>query len=231
MRKGEKMSDEQKKKISESGKGKKHRPFTAETKKKMSEAHKGKKRQPLTAEHKKNISIGNKGKRCGEKNPMFGRTGEKSPWFGKKHDAATIAKMSEAQSGEKNPMFGRCGEKHPNYKHGLSKTKEYGCVTSSKRRATEKNQTPELTDIEQNKIHFIYQLAATMADVHIDHYQPLSKGGLHHPDNLQILDAKLNLEKKDKWPLSIDEQKKYHGLRIGENMSTDKQLQYSAGGV
>jgi 5-methylcytosine-specific restriction endonuclease McrA len=49
---------------------------------------------------------------------------------------------------------------------------------------------------------------------HVDHIIPLNKGGLHHPDNLQILDGKLNDSKKDKWPLSEEENKRYKGLRL-----------------
>ena len=33
---------------------------------------------------------------------------------------------------------------------------------------------------------------------HVDHTIPLSKGGLHHPDNLQIVAKKYNLEKGSK---------------------------------
>ena len=35
-------------------------------------------------------------------------------------------------------------------------------------------------------------------DWHVDHIRPLSKGGLHHPDNLQIVQKKYNLEKHAK---------------------------------
>ena len=34
---------------------------------------------------------------------------------------------------------------------------------------------------------------------HVDHIQPLSQGGKHHPDNLQILTAEENLRKGAKW--------------------------------
>jgi 5-methylcytosine-specific restriction endonuclease McrA len=35
---------------------------------------------------------------------------------------------------------------------------------------------------------------------HVDHIYPISRGGKHHPSNLQILPAKLNLKKKSKIP-------------------------------
>lgn len=230
MKKGSKMTDESRRKMSESGRGK---VLTEEHKRKISEGNKGK---VVSEEQKKKQSEAMKGRYVGKDNPMFG----------KKHDAATRKKMSEAGKGRKLPPrtaeyrkrmsearkgkklskewraniskhhADMSGEKNPAYKHGLAGTKENECHRSAKRRQQKSDQTPELTEIEQNKIHFIYKLASTMADVNVDHYQPLSKGGLHHPDNLQILDAKLNMQKKDKWPLSMDEQKKYRGLRIGE---------------
>lgn len=84
----------------------------------------------------------------------------------------------------------------------------------AKRRAMKLNQTPQNADIE--KIQFIYEVASTMVDYHVDHIQPLSKGGLHHENNLQILKANLNMEKKDKWPLTPEEQIKYKGYRIAQ---------------
>jgi len=95
-----KLTDEQKKKRSEKQKGKNH-PFygkhhTEETKRKLSESHKGKK---ISEETKKKLSEANKGEnnpmygkhhsietknkisnlRKGEKNPMYGMTGGKNP--------------------------------------------------------------------------------------------------------------------------------------------------------
>jgi len=34
---------------------------------------------------------------------------------------------------------------------------------------------------------------------HVDHKKPLSKGGLHHPDNLQVLLGRENLKKGAKY--------------------------------
>jgi hypothetical protein len=85
---------------------------------------------------------------------------------------------------------------------------------AAKRRAIKLNQTPKLTTIEQGRINFIYGMASTMADYHVDHIQPLSKGGLHHPDNLQILHKDLNLEKNDKYPLTEEEEVKYNGFKL-----------------
>ena len=88
------------------------------------------------------------------------------------------------------------GEKNPCYRHGGCGTKEFENSRAAQKRALKLNQSPELTETEQ------------------DHIRPLSKGGLHHPDNLQILDSKLNDLKKDKWPLSKEENEKYNGLRF-----------------
>jgi len=61
-------------------------------------------------------------------------------------------------------------------------------------------QTPDLTSEESRKIRELYWLARDLKAVsgqeyHVDHIKPLSKGGLHHPDNLQILPADLNFKK------------------------------------
>ena len=87
-------------------------------------------------------------------------------------------------------------------KHGLTGTKEYANMKEAKRRALKLNQTPVNTSLKE--IHSIYKICSDMnklagkASFHVDHIIPLSKGGLHHEDNLQILSAKDNLSKASK---------------------------------
>lgn len=54
-----------------------------------------------------------------------------------------------------------------------------------------------LTDLEKQKVRMIYKICRRITKClgilhHVDHIVPLYRGGLHHPDNLQILPAKLN---------------------------------------
>ncbi len=96
--------------------------------------------------------------------------------------------------------------------------KEKRCVTEALRRATKLNQTS--TDADFKIIQLYYTVCNETNEIlgdtffHVDHIQPLSKGGLHHEDNLQILESHLNLQKNDKWPLTSDERLKYAGVTL-----------------
>jgi len=107
-------------------------------------------------------------------------------------------------------------EYYSEYKKQYRKdNKDKLCAMSAKRRALKKNQSPTLIETEKKKIYCLYKFSSILGKHFvIDHYQPISKGGPHHPDNLQILTTKLNLEKGDKWPLTEKEQIKYTGLRL-----------------
>ena len=68
----------------------------------------------------------------------------------------------------------------------------------AKRRATKRSQTPE--DANLPLIKALYTRAAWLkenfgVDIHVDHRIPLSKGGEHTIENLQLLPAYLNLSK------------------------------------
>ena len=76
-------------------------------------------------------------------------------------------------------------------------------VSSSKRRAAVRNQTPELTQEQVERILTIYEecsriSAETGIPHEVDHIIPICRGGLHHPDNLQILTMEENRKKGGK---------------------------------
>jgi 5-methylcytosine-specific restriction endonuclease McrA len=109
------------------------------------------------------------------------------------------------------------GKNNPSYKHGLAGTTLYRNQMNSKHRATKKNQTPLNVDLE--KTAYIYQVCEATNKVsektyEVDHIKPLSKGGLHHQDNLQILEKTLNQQKNAKWPLTEIEELKYKGITL-----------------
>jgi len=68
----------------------------------------------------------------------------------------------------------------------------------AKYRALKKNQSPTLTPQENAKLLLYYKISEFMGeDWHVDHIKPISKGGLHHPDNLQVIPAHHNLCKNN----------------------------------
>lgn len=107
----------------------------------------------------------------------------------------------------------RKGIGNPNYKHGLKGTKAYDNACTAKYRTHKLNQTPTLTDNEKAKIQLYYSMSDYLgADWHVDHIKPISKGGLHHPDNLQVVTQEYNLQKNDK--LDFREPKSIEVFRI-----------------
>jgi len=81
------------------------------------------------------------------------------------------------------------------------------CNSSDKlqRFAMRRAEFPEnLTKEEKEEVLKIYSESKRLTKesgvkYHVDHIKPLSKGGRHHPSNLQILTAEENLKKSDKW--------------------------------
>jgi len=70
---------------------------------------------------------------------------------------------------------------------------------NAKRQAKKLNQTPNLTQDEKYQIELMYKKSHELGpDYQVDHIQSLSRGGLHHPNNLQIVTKSYNLQKRDK---------------------------------
>lgn len=72
---------------------------------------------------------------------------------------------------------------------------------NAKRRARKLNQTPSLTNEEKHRVELLYRWAQDLpGNWQVDHVIPLNLGGLHHPDNLQLIPAKQNAQKSNKDP-------------------------------
>lgn len=79
------------------------------------------------------------------------------------------------------------------------------CAERCARRAARKrNGTPALTSQEQAEVIALYAKARALTELigeayHVDHIKPLSKGGLHHPSNLQVLRGIDNIRKGNRY--------------------------------
>ena len=85
----------------------------------------------------------------------------------------------------------------------LRQPKEKVNCRAAKRRALIKNQTQNLSEDEIKLIFTIYENCIkinqeTGIPHEVDHIIPISKGGIHHPNNLQILTMKENRKKGNK---------------------------------
>ena len=62
------------------------------------------------------------------------------------------------------------------------------------------NKSKPLSCEEKTAMKNIYRFSALCSKIlktpyHVDHIIPISKGGIHHPSNLQIIPAKMNIQK------------------------------------
>ena len=77
-----------------------------------------------------------------------------------------------------------------------------------KRKQRLREQTPALTQLEQQEISQIYgerdrlNQEAGFIRYHVDHIAPLARGGQHHPNNLQVINASDNARKGARVTLS-----------------------------
>ena len=83
------------------------------------------------------------------------------------------------------------------------RTKEKKNNKTYRYRSKKFGETPILTPEEHQRILLIYKECGRITEEtgvlhHVDHIHPISKGGKHHPDNLQILTATENIRKGNK---------------------------------
>ena len=88
---------------------------------------------------------------------------------------------------------------------------------NAKRRAMKLNQIPPGTDLKE--VAKFYKLAQEISKItgikmHVDHINPLSKGGPHCPENLQIITATENCKKGDKLPSEYYDTKTFFYSRL-----------------
>ena len=87
----------------------------------------------------------------------------------------------------------------PETVHESNRHKTALCLERRKRRLM--TQTPALTEEEKKMISDLYELrdslnhAAGHIAYHVDHIQPLARGGLHHPSNLRVTTSRENMTK------------------------------------
>lgn len=116
------------------------------------------------------------------------------------HNPITMCN-SCSKSGERNSQFGKdvSGKNNSNYRHGFSGTKSYENSFSSSRRMAVSTHLKNLTDNERSKLLMLYEISEFLGpEFQVDHIVPISKGGLHHPDNMRVILAKENNIKRAK---------------------------------
>ena len=100
-------------------------------------------------------------------------------------------------------------KKNRNWRRGNEKFRAYHCSRQNKRRADKLNATPKWADLKA--IEGIYEMSRLLSKswgeaYHVDHIVPL-KGvticGLHCEDNLQVITAKENLTKSNKFTQEV----------------------------
>ena len=94
-------------------------------------------------------------------------------------------------------MEQRCPEPEAVYDSSRHKTALY----LERRKLRIQSQTPLLSEEERRRLDQIYAFRDSLneeagrIDYHVDHIQPLSRGGLHHPDNLRVISSTENMRK------------------------------------
>lgn len=130
---------------------------------------------------------------------------EKMKAAGARYHALNSEKINERKrkAREDNPESGRSSCK----KWSLE-NKEKKAEINHRRRAMEKSAIPDtFGEFDKFVIQEAYEMAKRRFQMtgykwHVDHMIPLAKGGLHEATNIQVIPAKMNVQKRDKMVLT-----------------------------
>lgn len=97
-------------------------------------------------------------------------------------------------------------------------------ANNRKRQAMHRDRTVPLTKAQKLQVTALYEksirlTAETGVEHQVDHILPMVRGGLHHPDNLQVTTKAYNLAKKD-----LTEEEFSESLRTGVRRRVDKRI-------
>jgi len=148
---------------------------------------------------------------CGDEHPNFeelvylstNRNLGKQRWVTKECLEGTKNQRREAQRAKysNDPKHAKA-ERKRKCKYAKANP-ELGARRIAKRRAIMREHIANLTLIEEKMIEQYYIYASRLTQklknpFHVDHIIPVSRGGLHTPDNLQVVPAKWNLRKNNR---------------------------------
>jgi len=155
-----------------------------------------------------------KEKRSSQRKKYYEQNKEVVSTNGKKYREANREKIKvrmKKYSEENSDMAHARGKKwrDNNVERCIAKRKKYSRENRSKLaaltanyRAKKMRLTPPLSYVEKKSIAALFKTAKDLGQLtgrkfHVDHIWPLSKGGVHHPCNMQVLEERANLSKND----------------------------------
>jgi len=114
----------------------------------------------------------------------------------RKENAEAIAKYQRKYAEDNAKHLAEYRRDYRNTPEGRAKKN----AAEQAREARKLAQTPWMSAAEYAEVEAMYLYNAVMPGTwHVDHIQPISKGGLHHPSNLQLMRGEENVRKHARW--------------------------------